>query len=183
MRKIAYVVLGICCLFCIASCGAKMQGYLGIDANVHRKTDKAVKCLLKKGGMNSSDSSSILVTSVVNLSSLDKTSKIGRILSEYIANTLVDMDYVVYEIRMDKILTFQKKGGEYILTREKKDIALVQVGQKAITGTYTLGKNVLYVSLHLVDLNNNVVQSTYEFDLPLGSELRVLAGSTKYLGN
>ena len=183
MKKNMCGVAGLCCMFFLISCGAKMQGYLGIDANLHKRTDEAVKSLLNKEDGTSFEADVFFVTSVVNLSSLKKSSGIGRILSEYIANTLVDMGYVVREIRMDKIISFKKEGGEYILSREKMGLETGQDKQMAITGTYTTGKNVLFVSLHLVDLSNNVVRSTYEFDLPLGSETRVLSGLQPYLNN
>lgn len=174
-------------LFLCSGCGVKTQGYMGIDANIHKKIDKAVAALLKNEDVEeligSNSNLSVLVPSVVSINSLEETSPLGLTLAEYIANSMVDRGFLLREIKMTEKLALKEKGGEYLLSRNIEHLSKVQKADLAITGTYAAGQNVVFISLRLSEIQTGVILSTAEVDLPMGTETKALLGRHGYKYN
>ncbi len=168
-------ILSICffVIFFLSGC-AKWQGAIGIDANFSVEMDKAVSMLLMRTKDPLDKNLPVLVATVVNIDSLEESSTFGRTLSQFIASALVRRGFPVKEVRVRKSLFVKERKGEFILSRDIRDLSLHHNAQAIIIGTYSQGRYAVQVNLRIVDSITNTIISSYDVVLPLGSETKVL---------
>jgi TolB-like protein len=107
----------------------------------------------------------VLVTSAADLNENDlrHTSNFGRVVAEQIAGSLVRLGFQVPEVRSAGKLMF-KDGGEFILSRDLKDLSGAYAAQFAVATTFTTIGARSYVNLKLIRLADNVVVAASEFE-------------------
>lgn len=133
-----------------------------------------VDALLNNCIMSIDKSKPIIVTSLANLNNLDESSPVGRMSGEIIANRLSQKGYRVKELKMGQNSVFIRKGnGEFILSRDIREIADQQEIQAVIAGTYTVGEDMdfksydgltcckgvkkVYISLRAIETADNTI--------------------------
>jgi len=134
--------------------------------------ESVVKDLVRNCTISVDKSKPIIVTSLVDINNLDKSSTMGRMAGELIANNLSQLGYIVKEMKMGQNKVFVREGqGEFILSRKLKEIAKTHEVQAVVVGTYALGEEVevnqygetafntpltkLYISLRMIETNTN----------------------------
>ena len=111
---------------------------------------------------------SIIVTSLVNINDMKKSSTMGRMSSEIIANRLAQHGYKVHEVKMGQNLFVGESQGEFILSRELQEIGKEHDVQGFIVGTYGISErrhahvNEVLISLRLVDADN-IIGCSYNY--------------------
>jgi len=118
----------------------------------------------------------ILIASFVNIDNLEESSTFGRTVSEYIGSRLNQNGYKVVEMKLRRSIFMKKNAGEFLLTRDLKEISTRHNAQAIVVGTYSLGKNVVYVSARIIKLTDNTILSSYAYKLPLGKNTRKMLG-------
>ncbi|ACV68443.1 FlgO family outer membrane protein [Desulfohalobium retbaense] len=103
----------------------------------------------------------IIVTSLVDIDDMQKSSTLGRMSSEIIANRLASHGYSVREVKMGNNIFVNESEGELILSRELQRIGKKHDVQGFVVGTYAVcDKRKRYfepqvaVSLRYVGLDN-----------------------------
>lgn len=166
--KLLYpILLATCILF--SGC-VKWQGALGMDTNLRQAIYTAVDDLLNNTREPLPSGSAFLVASLVNIDGLQQSSTFGRTLSEYITSRLVWHGFTTSEIKLRQSLFIKEKGGEFLLSRDVKALSQQYNAQTVIVGTYSIGEYMVYISLRLVNAENNTILATTEFEVPLGVE-------------
>ena len=104
----------------------------------------------------------VIVTSLVNIDDMRKSSAMGRMSSEIIANRLAQHGYKIQEIKMGRDIMINEPEGEFILSREMQQIGHKYNVQGFIVGTYAASEkrrnadSQVLIALRFVDTNNTI---------------------------
>ena len=143
---------------------------IGIAKRLKDNTSIAVEQILKDKKIDLN--CKIIVTTVVKDDDLEKSSKIGRMITEQIIADLVNRGIKVVEIRANKdhVIYVKNKNGEFYLSRDAKKISNSKKACAILVGTYTFIKNLdskeeIYVNLKLLDPKNSVIIGAADYVL------------------
>lgn len=133
-------------------------------------TYRAVEQLAAGAGATVAPGERVLVTTLVNVDDLEQSSSFGRIVAEQAASRLVQLGYVVPEIRLRSRFAIRESTGELGLSRDlrqiKPDITGRTTANAVVTGTYAVGGQQIYVNLRMIDLTTNAVISAVDYVTP-----------------
>jgi TolB-like protein len=116
----------------------------------------------------------ILVASLVNVANLERSSNMGRIISEQISSRLTQLGYATTEMKFRGSFLIKRGAGEFVLSRELRDISQRQDAQAVITGVYAVAKTTVFVTLRLIRAEDSKVIASYDYSLPLGPDTMAL---------
>jgi len=120
--------------------------------------------VLKKGGK-------VIAATFVNIDDLTKSSSFGRIISKQVSSRFTERGLPVIEMQMRNNVYIQQRGGEFLLSRELRNVSAEHNAQAVIVGTYAVGRKNVYVTARLVSAQNNVVLSSYDYTLPTDQDV------------
>lgn len=113
-----------------------------------------------------SPSQPILAASFVDIDQLEKSSTLGRVVSEQIATRLAQHGYRVVEIKLRQSSIFVKKDeGEFLLSREVREISTTNDVYAVLVGTYAVTDYSVFLSARLVRAGDSVVLTGQEYEL------------------
>ncbi len=115
----------------------------------------------------------ILVATIVNVDSLEESSRLGRIISEQLQARFTQKGLQIVELKLRGRLFVKKDQGELLLSREVNEISANQKAQAVVVGTYAVATNSVYVNLKMVG-NDNIVLGAHDYTLPLNSNIKAL---------
>lgn len=146
--------------------------------------DLAERVAGTSGGVETADASGtfdkrepVLVSTIVNVNDLQTASPITRMLTEQIGGSLNRHGFDVKEIKLRKNLLVER-GGEYLLSRDVKEIAADQDAGAVMTGTYAMNENILVVNVRLLDAETASVIASASRQIGLSEEMRGLGHQT-----
>ncbi len=142
------------------------------DANLIGSSYTAADRLIEQAKPPLIPDQPILIASFVNIDNLEESSTFGRTISEYIGSRLNQNDYRVIEMKLRKSVFMKKSAGEFLLSRDLKDISTRHNAQAIVVGTYATAKSVVYISARIIRLSDSVILSSYAYKLPLGKNTR-----------
>lgn len=145
--------------------GTRLEPVLGADINLVKQGDRVAETLITRAHpplMPHQANQPILVTTLVNNDNLDATSSFGRSFQNNVTAGFVRRGYVVREIKLRRDLLVETDRGEFMLTRELRELADSERAQAIIVGTYTMTNRVMYLSVRLVDPVDRSIRSVYE---------------------
>lgn len=132
------------------------------------------------------DIESPIITMVVNYVELDRikrTSPFGRTVSEQIAASLSDKGMIIREVKLKDSLVINEMG-EFMLSREIKELAHQHNAKFVVVGTYTEAAKSVFVTSKLVMIEDGNVVSAFNFtlekDLDISSLLHGVREKDKY---
>lgn len=124
----------------------------------------------------------IVVSTLLHVDDLKKTSSFGRIMSDQIASALHNSGYRIIGMEFPIDLFAMEKGGTLHLPDEIKKI-IKQYGAAAIVGgVYAPGKKSVYVSLRMIDTVSTYIISATDLSVPMGPDAKALT-ETKDVGS
>ena len=94
---------------------------------------------------------------------------------------MAEQGYKVTEMKLRQGITIQDGGltnagaGEYLLSRDVRDVAGEHKAAAAVTGTYAIAANTVLVNLHLVDLRTGTIITGYDYTLPKTEDIATLS--------
>jgi TolB-like protein len=103
------------------------------------------------------------------INELEESSTFGRTISEYIMSRLAQRGYKVIEMKFRKSVFMQKKGGEFMLSRELKEVSTEHNVQAVVMGTYSLARDLVYISSSVINPSDSTIRATYDYAIPLGA--------------
>jgi TolB-like protein len=113
----------------------------------------------------------ILVASFVNVNRLEQSSTFGHIISEQIASRFAQRGYKIIEMKLRQNSVFIKEGkGEFLLSRDVREISKAYDSAAVIVGTYAEGYNKLYVSARIVSVSDSEVISSFDYAIPMDAK-------------
>jgi TolB-like protein len=144
------------------------------DDDLVGSSHRAADSLIKKAGARLDMQRSIAAASFVNIDDLSESSSFGRIVSQQLASRLSGHGFQIIEMLLRKSVYIQQQAGEFLLSRELKNISKEHNVQAAIVGTYAVGKNSVYVTAKIVDSASSIVIASHDYELVLGPNTRSL---------
>ena len=124
---------------------------------------------------NTSDSSAsapFVVATLVNIDQLEQSSTLGRLISEQVSSRLSQMGQQVVELKLRNGIYMKRNEGEFLLTREIKEVATAHRAQAVVLGTYAESASYIHVSLKLVNPANSMILAAHDYALPLDRQVR-----------
>lgn len=114
----------------------------------------------------------LIVATVVNIDALERSSTLGRLISEQVAARFTLAGHRMIEMKFRNNVYMARDQGELMLTREIRDIASAHSAQAVIVGTYAQSSDLVFVNLKVIQPESNVVLAVHDYALPLDSMTR-----------
>ncbi len=147
-----------------SSAGAGSSPYIRGDLGT--LTYRAVDLLLTEapevGG-----NAPLVVSSISDVTNLDRSSAMGNIVADMIRTRLVQKGHATSEFRLRNALSFNRGEGEFLLSRNRKALLAAPNAAAVVTGTYAVSYEKVYVSLKLVSAGDARILSGADFVVPL----------------
>ena len=121
--------------------------------------------------------SRVLVTSLVDVDNLERSSTFGRIVSEQISARMTQLGYAVQEVRLRNSLMVREGTGELILSRDLNRIGRESNAQAIVAGTYAVGGRWIYVTLRMIGAGTGRVISAVDFVVPVDQDTAKLVAA------
>jgi TolB-like protein len=117
----------------------------------------------------------VIVLTFSNIDDLEKTSRLGRTLAEQIGSRLSQAGIHILEIRLrDSVYISKDNQGEFMLSREVKDISAMHKVNTVVVGTYAEAGNSVYVTAKAVDLPSGSILASHDYALPNVDEIKAM---------
>ncbi len=116
----------------------------------------------------------LIVASFVNINNLTESSALGRSISQQFATIFTKNGYQLFELLLRKSIYIQQNNGEFLLSRELKDISHDHHAQAVIVGTYAVGETRVYVTAKVVNADTGVVISAHDYSVPIDMDTKAL---------
>ena len=129
-----------------------------------KKTYDSVDTLLDRSQVKIDPSVNLLSTSIVDVSDIEKSSSLGRMISEQISGRISQLGYRVAETKLRVDLAVNNQG-EMILSRTIDDLAKHYDAQAVVTGTYAVGSQYIHINLKLTALDDGQILSSVDYVL------------------
>lgn len=118
--------------------------------------------------------SALIVATLANVNALEQSSTLGRLVTEHIASWLTQSGRPVVELKVRNGIYMKRNEGEFLLTREIREVAAAHNAQGVVVGTYAEGASMLHVTLKLVDPSSSLVLAAHDYTLPLNRQVKSL---------
>ena len=142
-----------------------MMRYAGSDPEVSKKEKQA----LARAHII------IMGTTPANLNDLNEASPLARQMMEEVTRWLMNAGYRFQELRKGSDIYFDKKKGEFILTRDVKRLASrVGTSQAIMAGTYVVSGEQVRFNIRLIHTNSNEVLAMGSGTVPITDDLMPL---------
>lgn len=113
-----------------------------------------------------------IVATIVSIDQLEESSSFGRLVSEQISSRMVELGQNVVELKIRSSIFMKQNEGEFLLTREIKEVANEHKAQAVVVGTYTVSSSLVFVNLKLVDPSNSAILATYDYAHPMNAQIK-----------
>lgn len=141
-----------------------------------RANHQAADVLLKQ---MPSGGNTMLIATVVNVDALDRSSTLGRLVSEQVSARFTQAGQRMVEMKFRNNVYISQTQGELMLTRELHELAGTHNAQAVIVGSYGEGRDHVFINLKVIQPSTNVVLATHDYALPISDDVRMLLGRPK----
>ncbi|SVC63495.1 uncharacterized protein METZ01_LOCUS316349 [marine metagenome] len=156
---------------------AQSRGDVDLVANSHRVTER----LVDTSQQILDREKPIIVASLVDVSDLEQSSVLGRIVGEQISSRLTQLGYTTQEMRFRGNILVREGDGELALSRDVQKISKAHEAQAVVTGVYAVADNTVYVTLRLIRAHDSLVISSFDYSLPKNENISSLLAMDSFL--
>ena len=135
---------------------------------------RAAEALLAQLGQNPGSERTMIVATAVNIDVLEKSSTLGRLISEQVAARFTYAGHRMIEMKFGNAVYMKRDQGELMLTREISNLAKNHDAQAVIVGTYGESQDFVYVNLKVIQPTSNVVLAVHDYTLPRDNNIKSL---------
>lgn len=121
----------------------------------------------------------MLIATVVNIDSLNRSSRFGRLISEQVASRLTQSGYNVVEMKLRNNVYIQEGAGELLLSRDVRDLSKNYNAQVVVVGNYAVAAGYVYLTLKAVTVADNRIVGAVNYLLPLTENNKTLLAPAK----
>lgn len=177
--RFRHFLLVICLAFCVTACAlnpidAESMGATDLIGSSYKAADALSMAATQKWHQPIRQDSPILVATLVNIDTLEASSRLGRLIAEQLQARFSQLGYAVVEVKLRNGTLFVKQdAGELLLSRELKDISTTHHAKVVVVGTYAAARDKVFVNLKMVG-DDNVVIGSYDYALAQNNDVRAL---------
>lgn len=124
----------------------------------------------------------LLVATVVSVDSMTETARLGRTLSEQYTSRLTQLGYPVIEAKLRGSLFVREGKGEFLLSREIKEISARHKASFVLVGTYSPAKDYVYINIKLIEAregNFGLMVGGHDYALPVNRSIAAMIDVTR----
>ncbi|MDD2883701.1 MAG: FlgO family outer membrane protein [Dechloromonas sp.] len=147
-------------------------------------TDALLKSYVEPASTNNrsgaATSAPFLVATLAQIDRLEQSSTFGRIISEQIVSRLTQGGVRVVEMKLRNGVYMKRNEGEFMLTREIREVANAHQAQAVVIGTYAESASMVHVSLKLVDPSSSLILAAHDYALPMDRQVRSMLRKSLY---
>ncbi len=116
----------------------------------------------------------LLIATVVNIDSMNQSSRFGRLISEQISTRLTQQGFNVVEMKLRNNVYIREGTGELLLSRDVRDLSKNYNAQVVMVGNYAVASGYAYLTLKAVTVADNRVIAATNYLLPLTENNKAL---------
>lgn len=116
----------------------------------------------------------VLFATFVDVDALDRSTTLGRTLTEQVANRFVQRGFVVTELKLRTAVFVKRDTGELMLAREVDQIAREHDARIVVAGTYSPAKEAVYLSAKAIDPATGQVLAAKDTIVPMDNNVKSL---------
>lgn len=116
----------------------------------------------------------LLIATVVNIDSMNQSSRLGRLISEQVATRLTQRGYGVVEMKLRNNVYIREGAGELLLSRDVRELSKNYNAQVVVVGNYAVAAGYVYLTLKAVAATDNRVIAAVNYLLPLTENNKAL---------
>lgn len=109
----------------------------------------------------------IIVTTMVSIDDLGKSSTFGRLASELISNRLTQRGYLIKDVTYMRALAMEPSTGAMVLSRDASRVSTAVDAQAVVVGTYAVGGQEIFLNIRLLKAVDGEVLSSADVEIPL----------------
>lgn len=109
----------------------------------------------------------LLIATLVDIDSLNQSSRFGRLISEQIATRLTQQGFNVVEMKLRDNVYIREGAGELFLSRDVRNLSKSYQAQVVVVGNYAVAAEYVYLTLKVVMAADNRVISAVNYVLPI----------------
>ncbi len=126
---------------------------------------------------NLSKTRPLIATSFVDIDDVRYSSTFGRMIGEQVGSRFSQSNYKVIELKMRHDIFMPSpidgvSSGEFMLSRELRNLSFEHDAQAVVVGTYAAAKNIVYVTLKVVDARSNIILYSTDYSLPVDDNIK-----------
>lgn len=176
MRLVKGISLFCMMLFVLSGCAQQGLGSRGaVSANNFIQANyAAAESLQAQLANHIPGNSTLLVATLVNIDVLERSSTLGRLISEQVSARFTQGGFRMVEMKFQNSVYMARGQGELMLTREVHELANAYSAQAVIVGTYGESKDYVLINLKVVEPATNHVLSVYDYSLPIDDNVRLM---------
>jgi len=155
----------------LSGCSTFAHEAVLVPTNTYAANYRAADNLAASAGSQLDLDRPILVATVVDIDDLERSSTLGRFLSESISTRFTQNRYRMVEMKLQNSVYMKAAQGELMLTRQIREIALSHQAQAVIVGTYSLGSSAVFINIKIVRPESNIVIGAQDYSLPISMDI------------
>lgn len=118
----------------------------------------------------------VIVASFVNIDNLEQSSTLGRSIAEYVGSRFSQNGFKVIELKLRDTVYIKESGGEFLLSREVKNLSTEHEVKALVVGTYSLAGDTVYVASKVINPADATILATHDYSLKVGRNLAQMLG-------
>lgn len=166
MKTLRPLALALLLAGCVVSAGYETDAVPLIAANY-----QASDALVAIAKAHLDPDKPIIVATVVDIDDLERSSTLGRFISESVSARFTQSRYRMVEMKFQNAVYMKKGEGELMLTRQIREIAGSHQAQAVIVGTYSRAASAVFVNLKVVVPETNIVIAATDYSLRMNRDV------------
>lgn len=134
----------------------------------------AADALIQRAGERIEGGDTIIAASFVSVDNLEQSSSFGRMTSEQVASQFATRGFKIVDILLRNNVYIKSNSGEFLLSREVKDLSSSHHAQGVLVGTYAAGRDTVFVNSRLIRATDGVVIAAYDYTLPMDRNMTLM---------
>lgn len=114
----------------------------------------------------------LIMATLVNIDALERSSMLGRVVSEQIATRLAQGGLPVLEMKLRNSVYLKRNQGELMLTRELGDVADTHKAQAVVVGSYAETRDAIFINVKVIQPTTNLVLAGHDYVLAKQGTIR-----------
>lgn len=107
----------------------------------------------------------MIVSTVVNINRLENSAPLGRVITEHVLGRLAQSGFGVIELKIRDQIYMKRHEGEFLLTREVRDLVRSHKAQAMIVGTYAEASDRIFISLKVIEAEGNRIIGAVDYSV------------------
>jgi len=183
--RMSALFLCVVALLGLAACAPATKQAVEVFPHTHvkqlmRYNYLAVDTMIERAGRRVTPASPLVVGTVVDVSQVERSSPLGRMIAEQLGARLSQKGFRVAETKLRQGISIQdgsahpSAAGEFIYSRDADAVSQEQRAVAALSGTYAVANDHVLVNLRLVDIRSGQLVTAYDYVLPKTPDVEAL---------